>query len=54
MGTGSFRGVESGRNVTLTPHPVLMARFKNRIELYLFSLRAFVACKKDETYFICV
>jgi hypothetical protein len=36
MGTGSFTGVESGRGVTLTPHPLLV----------LLSLRAFVACKK--------
>jgi hypothetical protein len=24
MGTGSFLGVESGRGVTLTPHPLLV------------------------------
>jgi len=24
MGTGSFPGVNSGRGVTLTPHPVLV------------------------------
>ena len=24
MGTGSFTGVKSGRNVTLTPHPLLV------------------------------
>jgi hypothetical protein len=40
MGTGSFPGVESGRGVTLTPHPLLVPRSKNR---------AFVACKKGET-----
>jgi hypothetical protein len=40
MGTESFPGVESGRNVTLTPHPLLVPRSKNRVELYL---RAFVA-----------
>jgi hypothetical protein len=39
LGTGSFPGVESGRGVTLTPHP-----------LPLLSLRAFVACEKSETY----
>jgi hypothetical protein len=33
--------------VTLTPHPLLVLKSKNRIEL---SLRAFVACKKGETY----
>jgi hypothetical protein len=37
MGTGSFLGVESGRGVTLTPHPLLVPRSKNRVELYLFS-----------------
>jgi hypothetical protein len=26
MGTGSFLGVESGRGVTLTPHPLLVLR----------------------------
>jgi hypothetical protein len=47
MGTGSFPGVESGRSVTLTPHPLLMPRSKNRVVL---SIRAFVAYKKGETY----
>jgi hypothetical protein len=37
MGTGSFEGVESGRGVTLTPHPFLVLRSKNRVELYLYS-----------------
>jgi hypothetical protein len=37
MGTGSFPGVESGRGVTLTPHPLLVLRSKNRVELYLYS-----------------
>ena len=37
MGTGSFPGVESGRVVTLTPHPLLVPRSKNRVELYLYS-----------------
>jgi hypothetical protein len=37
MGTGSFPGVESGRGVTLTPHPLLVPRSKNRVELYLYS-----------------
>jgi hypothetical protein len=36
-GTGSFPGVESGRGVTLTPHPFLVPRFKNRADLYLYS-----------------
>jgi hypothetical protein len=35
MGTGSFPGVESGRGVTLTPHPLLVSRSNNRVELYL-------------------
>jgi hypothetical protein len=33
-GTGSFPGVESGRAVTLTPHPTLVPRSKNRVQLY--------------------
>ena len=37
MGTGSFPGVKSGRGVTLTPHPFLVPRSKNRVELYLYS-----------------
>jgi hypothetical protein len=41
MGTGSFPGVQSGRGVTLTPHPLLVPRSKNR---------AFVGYKKGETY----
>jgi hypothetical protein len=28
MGTGPFSGVESGRGVTLTPHPLLVPRSK--------------------------
>jgi hypothetical protein len=37
MGTGSFPGVESGRGVTLTPHPLLVPWSKNRVELYHYS-----------------
>jgi hypothetical protein len=47
MGTGSFSGVESGRGVTLTPHPLLVRRSKNSRSILL---RAFVACKTGETY----
>jgi hypothetical protein len=47
MSTGSFPGVESGRDVVLSPHPLLVPRSKT---IPLLSLRAFVACKKDETY----
>jgi hypothetical protein len=35
--SGSFLGVESGWGVMLTPHPLLVLRSKNRIELYLYS-----------------
>ena len=35
MGAGSFLGVESGPGVTLNPHPLLVPRSKNRVELYL-------------------
>jgi hypothetical protein len=37
VGIGSFPGVESGREVKLTPHPLLVPRSKNRVELYLYS-----------------
>jgi hypothetical protein len=36
MGTRSFPGVESGRGMMLTPHPLLVSSSKNRIELYLY------------------
>jgi hypothetical protein len=39
MVNGSFPGIESGRGVTLTTHLFLV-----------LSLRAFMACKKGETY----
>ena len=32
-----FPGIESGRGVTLTPHPLLLPKSKNRVELYLYS-----------------
>jgi hypothetical protein len=32
MDTGSFPGVESGRDVTLTPDPLLVPRSKNRVD----------------------
>jgi hypothetical protein len=35
--TGSFPGVESGWDVTLTPHPLLEPKSKNRVEQYLYS-----------------
>jgi hypothetical protein len=50
MGTGSFPGIEGGRGVTLTLQPLLVPRSKNRVAIPLLSLRAFVACKKGETY----
>jgi hypothetical protein len=34
---GLSRGVENGRGVTLTPHPLLVQRSKNRVKLYLYS-----------------
>jgi len=36
MDTGSFPGVKSGRDVTLTPHS-LQCRGQERVELYLYS-----------------
>jgi hypothetical protein len=51
MSTGSFPGVESGRGVTLTPHPLLVPKSKKRSRaIFLLSLRAFVVCKKGEIY----
>jgi hypothetical protein len=50
MGTGSFPGVESGRGVTLTPHPLLVPRSKNSRAIPLLYLRAFVAYEKGENY----
>jgi hypothetical protein len=50
MDTGSFPGVESGRGVTLTPHPLLVPRSKKSRDVPLLSPRAFVDCKKGETY----
>jgi hypothetical protein len=35
MGNGSLPGAESGRGVTLTRHPLLVPRSKNKLELYL-------------------
>jgi hypothetical protein len=46
MGTGYFPGLESDRGVTLTP-PLKQSR-----AIPLLSLRAFVACKKGETYLL--
>jgi hypothetical protein len=44
---GLSHGVESGRGVALTPHPLLVARSKKQSRaIPLLSLRAFVACKK--------
>ena len=37
MRTGSFPGVKYGRGVTLTPHPLLVQRSENNVELYLYS-----------------
>jgi len=35
-GTGLFQGINSGRGVTLTPHPVY-CRGQERVELYIYS-----------------
>jgi hypothetical protein len=50
MGTRCFLGGESGRGVTLTPHPFLVPRSKNNRVIPLLSLRAFMACEKGETF----
>jgi hypothetical protein len=43
MGTGSFPGIESGRGVTLTPHPFLCRGLEKSRVIPLLSVRAFVA-----------
>jgi hypothetical protein len=50
MGTGTFPGVQSGRGMTLTPHPLLGLK-QSRV-IHLFFLRAFLACKKGKTYLL--
>jgi hypothetical protein len=50
MGIGSFPGVENARGVTLTRHPLLVPRSKNRVELYLYSPKSLPGLKKGETY----
>jgi hypothetical protein len=50
MGTGFFPVVESGRGMTLTPHPFQCRGLKQIKAIRLLSLRVFVACKKGETY----
>jgi hypothetical protein len=52
MGTGSFPEVESGRGLTLTPHPLLMPRSKESRAIPVLSLRVFMAYKKSETYLL--
>ena len=37
MGTSSFPWVQSGQGVTQSPHPLLVPRSKNRVQLYLYS-----------------
>jgi hypothetical protein len=37
MGTGTFPGLRCDRGVILTPHPLLVPRSKNAVELYLNS-----------------
>jgi hypothetical protein len=53
MGTRSLLGVEIGQGITLTPHPLLVPRFKKQSRaIPLLSLRAFMVCKKGETYLL--
>jgi hypothetical protein len=47
---GLSRDVESGRGVTLTPHPLLVPRSKIKSRaIPLLSLSNFVSCEKSET-----
>jgi len=51
MDTGSLPGLESGREVKLTPQPFLVLRSKNRVELYLYLPQGPLwPIKKGETY----
>jgi hypothetical protein len=53
MGIGSFPVIESGRGVTLTLPSLPSSKVEKQIiAKHLLSLRAFVACKKGETYLI--
>jgi hypothetical protein len=53
MDTGSFPEVESGRGVTLTPHPLLVLRYKKQSTAVPLLSRALVACKRVKpTYLI--
>jgi hypothetical protein len=53
MGTGNFPGVENDRGVTPTSHPLLVLRSKKQSRsIPLLFLRAFMACKKGETYLL--
>jgi hypothetical protein len=50
-GYWGFPGGRKQPGVMLTPHHFLVLRSENRVEIIpLLSLRAFMACKKDETY----
>jgi hypothetical protein len=40
MGTGYFWRVECDQGVTLAPTPLLVLRYKNRVELYLYKGKA--------------
>jgi hypothetical protein len=50
VSTKSTPGVESGRGLMLTPHPLLVPRSKNSTAIPLLYLRAFVACENGVTY----
>jgi hypothetical protein len=52
MGTGPFPGGTSGQDMTLTPHPLLLPRSENRVELYGTSTLPKNLCGlyKGETY----
>ena len=59
MGTGSFPGVNRGRGVTLTPHPLLVAWARNSRAIPLLPLwavrpvQSLSACTRLHfTYFI--
>ena len=54
MGTGSFPGVNCGRGVPLTPHPLLVSRSGKSRAIRLLPSRVFVACSRATFTFICL
>jgi hypothetical protein len=58
MGTGSFPGVESGRGVTMTPHPLLVSRsnseysYTSTLPIYLPTILLSFAAYRSCAFFM--